>query len=298
MPAYLHLARKISFFAVCVAVLSLTVVVSAAAPKKSTSQQSSGSSQDISQAVSQSYTASDGVQQGMIVRLKAKSTAVVEPVLAADVKSMLGVIVPNNASPITLTPETVKAQQVLVARQGRFEVLVSNQNGVIKNGDYITVSAVAGIGMRADENQSTILGTAIGSFNGTANVIGSVVLKDKLGKTSTVSISHVLVNLNIEHNPLEQKSTDFLPSFLAKAATVVANKPVSTARIILGLAALIVTAFVTGTVVYSGVRSGIVAIGRNPLSKQSIIKGLVQTVIAGLIIFIAGVFAVYLLLKL
>jgi len=51
-------------------------------------------------------------------------------------------------------------------------------------------------------------------------------------------------------------------------------------------------------VMYSGIRSGMIAVGRNPLSKKSIIRSLIQTVIAGLIIFLAGVFAVYLLLKL
>ena len=76
------------------------------------------------------------------------------------------------------------------------------------------------------------------------------------------------------------------------------DKKVSAARIYLGLAVLALTTVITGNLVYSGVRSGMISVGRNPLSKKSIIKSLIQTVIAGLIIFIVGVLAVYLLLKL
>jgi hypothetical protein len=49
---------------------------------------------------------------------------------------------------------------------------------------------------------------------------------------------------------------------------------------------------------YSGIRSGMIAVGRNPLSKKSIMRSLIETVIAGLIVFAVGIFAVYLLLKL
>jgi hypothetical protein len=48
---------------------------------------------------------------------------------------------------------------------------------------------------------------------------------------------------------------------------------------------------------YIGVRSGITAIGRNPLSKKDITKGLLQVILASMVVFIIGLFAVYLLLK-
>lgn len=234
----------------------------------------------------------------MIVRLDEKDPTVVDPLKQADFKYMLGVVIPNGNAALVLTPEKATKQQVLVATSGHYSVLVSNQAGAIKAGDYITISAIAGIGMKAGERDTQVVGRAAGAFTGTSNVIGSLKLKDSLGKDVSVSLGRLPVDMYISHNPLFQKSADYVPGFLAKSAEAIADKPVSVARIYLSMAILFVISILTGNMLYSGVRSGMIAVGRNPLSKKSIIKSLIQTVIAGLIIFVAGVFAVYLLLKL
>jgi hypothetical protein len=46
------------------------------------------------------------------------------------------------------------------------------------------------------------------------------------------------------------------------------------------------------------VRSSMIALGRNPLSRKSILRGMFQVIITSIIIFICGLFGVYLLLKL
>lgn len=253
---------------------------------------------NITQAVTQSFNADPSVQLGMIVKLKDKDPSTVEPLDEKSLTKLLGVVVAPNDSTVTITPAKATKQQVFVASSGQYTTLVSNQNGAIKAGDFITASALAGIGMKADEGQSVILGKAAAAFTGTANVIGKVSLKNSLGKNTDVSLGRVAVVLDVSHNPLESKSTNYVPGFLAKTAQSVADKKVSAARIYLGLAVLALTTVITTNLVYSGVRSGMIAVGRNPLSKKSIIKSLIQTVIAGLIIFIVGVFAVYLMLKL
>jgi hypothetical protein len=220
------------------------------------------------------------------------------PLPESDIKAMLGVVIPQSSATIVLSPAKVTQQQVLVATSGHYEVLVSNQAGPIKVGDYVTISSLAGVGMKAGQDEAEVIGKAAGNFTGSANVIGSVKLKDTLGKELNVSIGRIPVDVNVSHNPLFQKSVDYVPGFLAKVAVTVATHPVSAARIYLSMALLVITALVTGNMLYSGVRSGMIAVGRNPLSKKSIIRSLIQTVIAGLIIFVAGVFAVYLLLKL
>jgi hypothetical protein len=285
-------------------VLALLLMTSAASPvlaatntpAKTATQTTT--KEDISQAITQSYSADSSLQLGIIVRLKDKTAGVVEPLKQSDGDKMLGVVVAPDASAVTLTPETGTKQQVFVATSGHYDVLVSNQNGIIVPGDYISISAVTGIGMKADQDQAVILGKAVSGFTGTNNVISKVGLKDSLGHQSTVAIGRITVNLNIAHNPLQQKATDFLPAFLAKATTTIAAKPVSAARVYLGMAILVVSGFVTANIVYSGIRSGMIAVGRNPLSKKSIIKSLIQSITGGLIVFIAGIFAVYLLLKL
>lgn len=253
---------------------------------------------NLSSAVPQSYNAGPEVQPGMIVRLKEKDPTTVEPLKSDAITEMLGIVIPTDNAAIVLAPEKAAKQQVLVATSGHYSVLVSNQNGGIKSGDFITISAVSGIGMKASDNELEVLGRASGNFSGTANVIGSVKIKNSIGGEREVSIGRVPIDMSISHNPLFQKSADYVPGFLAKVAVSIADKPVSVARIYLSMAILFVISIITGNMLYSGIRSGMIAVGRNPLSKKSIIKSLIQTVIAGLIIFIVGLFGVYLLLKL
>ncbi len=85
---------------------------------------------------------------------------------------------------------------------------------------------------------------------------------------------------------------------MQKAANTIADKPVSTLKIYLALVVLLVTAGVAATALFSGIRSTVISIGRNPLSKGVIMKGLIQVLLISLIIFITGFFGVYLLIKL
>lgn len=57
------------------------------------------------------------------------------------------------------------------------------------------------------------------------------------------------------------------------------------------------SSLVTGIMLYSGARNSFISVGRNLLSKLVIIKGPGQVVILSLIVFISGVFEVYLLLR-
>jgi hypothetical protein len=252
---------------------------------------------DISGAVTQSYNADPAVLPGMIVELKPKDQSTVIPLASQDIRNMLGVAVPVNAAAIVLTPKSAPAGQVLVAASGRYSLLVSDQDGSIKTGDYLAVSALAGIGMKAGADQVEIIGRAAAAFDGKSNVIEAVPLKNSQGHTSTVAIGYIPVDVRLAPNP-QFKNASNLPGFLTRAANSVANKPVSLPRIYLSAVVLLATLFITGSMFYSSIRSGIVAIGRNPLAKKSIGRGLVQTFIAALIIFIAGVFAVYLILNL
>jgi hypothetical protein len=263
-----------------------------------TQSAATSSQANISGQVTQSYNADASVQVGMIVELKSKDSSTVTPLPNEDIKNMLGIVVPANNATIVLTPQDIKQQQVLVATGGRYGVLVSNQNGPVKTGDSLTISSIAGVAMKADDKQPQIVGKAASSFTGSANVISTVKLTDSTGQNANVTIGRVTLDIGIMHNPLFSRSADYVPTFLAKVASGIANKPVSAARIYLSLAILLITSILTGNILYSGIRSGMIAVGRNPLSKKSIIRSLFQTVIAGLIIFVAAVFAVYLLLKL
>lgn len=254
-------------------------------------------SSNISEVVTQSYNAGPSVLPGMIVELNPKAPTTVIPLTNKDIQNMLGVVVPLNEAPINLAPQTATTQQVLVATSGRYSLLVSNQNGPIKIGDYLTVSSLGGIGMKASAGQTEVVGQAAGDFNGSNNVLGTVSLNNSAGKPTTVSISDIQVSVHLGANPLFQKNASDLPGFLTRTANAIASGPVSQVRIYLSSVVLLATIIIAASMFYGGVRSGIVAVGRNPLAKKAIGRSLIQTVIGGLIIFVTGLLGVYLILK-
>ena len=245
------------------------------------------------QSVTQGYGTDEALQKGMIVGLKEDDTAKVTPINVDQIDRMLGIVVDANDSPITISGEQEK---VFVATVGRYDVLVSNQQGEIKQGDYITVSALNGIGMLAGFEQSEIVGRATSSFNGRDNVISTSWLKDTNGNEQKVSIGRVGVDIAISKNPLA-KSAAVTPEWLGKIGQAIAGKSLSPARVYISAAIFVIGAFIAGAILYAGIRSSIIAIGRNPLSKKSILRGLLQVIFTSLIVFIISVFGVYLLLK-
>lgn len=286
---------------VIAAIICLSAGSVIAADKTTDNRQTSAqktASKDVSGTVTQSYSADSSVQIGMVVQLKDKDTSTVVPLDPDKIRNMLGIVIPTNKASIVLTPEKTTKQQVLVATNGHFNVLASNQGGPIKAGDFLTISSLPGIAMKASEDQQQVVGRATADFSGSSNVIGTVDVKDMAGHKQSVAIGRVAIDIDIAHNPLFQKTVDYVPGFLAKIAVTAANKPVSVARIYLSTGILLVISIITGNMLYSGVKNGMKAVGRNPLSKKSIMRSLIQTIVAGLIVFIAGVFGVYLLLKL
>lgn len=252
------------------------------------------------QAVTRAYNTDQQLQRGMIVRLAEKNNTKVEALKAAEIDKMEGVIVAANDSPVTLSAADQSMQQVFVATTGRYNVLVSNQNGAIKKDDYITISAVAGVGMKADGKQSRIVGKALSGFDGANNVSGKMTVKNSSNTQIPITLSLIAVEINVAHNPIEDKKSSLIPGmeFLQKAAGEVVNHEVEPGQLYLALAALIVSAFIAGSILYAGVKTSMTAIGRNPLAKASVMRNLLSVVVTSIIILIIGIVAVYLILKL
>lgn len=245
------------------------------------------------QSVTQGYGTDEVMQRGMIVGVKQDDPSKVESLNVDQLDRVLGVVVDANDSPITISGEQEK---VFVATVGRYDVLVSDQQGEIKVSDYVTVSSLNGIGMLANFEQSEILGRAVTAFNGRDGIISESTLKDTKDNEQKVKIGRIQVDIAVSKNPLA-KSAAVTPEWLGKIGQAIAGKSISPAKVYISAAIFIIGAFIAGAILYSGIRSSIIAIGRNPLSKKSILKGLLQVIFTSLIVFIISVFGVYLLLK-
>ena len=243
----------------------------------------------------QGYGSDQSIQTGMIVRLKKEDTTKVELVTTNSADQMHGVVVDSNDAPVTLSAE---GQKLFVANGGHYKVLVSTQNGSISPGDFLTISAIDGIGMKASTKEPVVIGRALKGFNGKDNIISTTEVKDTKGATVKVNLGYVETDISVGRNPLLKSKGPNLPTFLKKAIEEVAGRQVSATRAYIAVFVFLLTALVAGALLYSGVRSGLVSLGRNPLSRKSIIRGMMQIVIIALIVLFSGVFGVYLILKL
>jgi len=246
----------------------------------------------------QGYASDSVLQDGTIVELTGDDATKVAPATNKNLADMYGVTVDPHQLPLTISSANLP-NEVYVATSGTYDVLVSDQNGAIKAGDYVTMSAVAGVAMKADTAQKTVFGRAVANFDGKTNTLGTTTLKDTTGATDkTVSFGQIPVAVDIRHNPNEVTTKANLPKVLQRVGEAVAEKPVGPLRIYLSIGITGLSIIISLVTLYSGIRSAIISIGRNPLGKKAIYRGLAEIVLTSFIILIIGLFAVYLLLKL
>ncbi len=249
----------------------------------------------MAQEFTQGYSTTKSLLRGSIVGITPGQENQVETINNDRNEDLLGVVVRSNDTAVTLTEDTTG---VFVATNGRFEVLVSNLGGPIKSGDIITTSPLSGIAKKAGTSEKLTIGKMLEDidFNDQSRILAETSVTDKEGATVVVKIARALAQINIGPNP-DLQSEAKAPEFLISLSETIAGKPVSALRIYAGLIIIIVAGAISGSLLYSSVKTSITSIGRNPLSKNSVLTGLAQVVVISVIIFISGLVAVYLLLK-
>ena len=244
------------------------------------------------------YAAGTPLQSGTIVQLTGKDAQSVKTVSQSEMEKMFGVVVDRSQLAFTLTGQNLQ-NEVYVAASGTYNVLVSTQGGAIAIGDYLTLSSVSGVAMKAGTTEKTVLGRANKAFNDKSVALDKTTLKDVNGKANqTVNIGMVPVTIDVKQNPNDKSTETRLPDFLERVGQAVAEKEVSPLRMYLSLGITAVSLIMAISVLYAGIRNAVISIGRNPMSKKSIFRALFEVILTSFLILVIGLFAVYLLLKL
>lgn len=246
----------------------------------------------------QGYASETPLDNGTIVQLAAKESKKVKIATKKELTNMFGVTVDRSQLPVTLSSGDAE-NEVFVAVSGTYNVLVSTEGGEIKSGDYVTLSSVNGVAMKASTKEETVFGRANATFDGRGLTLGQTTLKDSTGKDNqTVKLGTIPVTINIQRNPTIQSTEANLPDMLRRVGQAIAEKEVSPVRIYLSMGIALISLIAAIAVLYAGVRSGVISIGRNPMGKKSIFRALLQVILTSVLILVIGLFAVYLLLKL
>ena len=237
--------------------------------------------------LSQGFATSQDIPTGSLVALDNKNSGAVVVANTDNVNRLFGVVVPPSSASISLSG--TGSGQVQVVTSGTANVLVSTIGGTIHVGDYITVSPIAGVGEKAGGASTRVVGTAQADFDGTSDGSTKSTVDTGSGKTE-VSVGQVPVVISVSsYTASEGKQNYVVPNWLQNLSNTLAGKSVSPIRII--IAGLILVAALTSisVLLYAAVRNSIISIGRNPLSRGSVLKGLMQVIaIAAGILGVAG----------
>ena len=234
--------------------------------------------------VVQGFKAQGSLELGEVVSLTSDGTAV-EASPANLSNSIYGVVIDPSKAALYLSGT---GKQVYVANTGDYPVLVDNQNGPIKVGDHLSISSTSGVAAKASADQPYVLGQAVEAFDGTQNVVGH---DGKFAK------GKITVSIFITRSPLFKNSLA-IPEPLQKIGNAIAGREAPPLKIYTALIIFVVASALTVILLAVGIRGGMTAIGRNPLSRHLILRGLFEVIGAGVVIFFSSLLGVYLLLRL
>lgn len=244
------------------------------------------------QNVTQGYKADGTLQNGMIVRIKKGDPNTVQALSQNNETDMYGLVVSASDAPVSLSSDD--KSEVYVATFGQYPVLVTTQNGVIRAGDRLVISSYSGVAMKADTKHQVLVGKALQNFSDGSNAEGHV----KLSDGTTVAMGRVMADLGVSRNPTYSGDVaPGVPHVLVQIASAVTNKPLTALRLYASLGTIIIDFGLAGAILYSGIRTGMNSIGRNPLAKKTILKSVFSVILTALVVVFVGLIAVYLLLK-
>lgn len=238
--------------------------------------------------ISEGYSTGDKLSLGAIVSLEKNSADRVIAATANTADNILGVVINGDTSLLSIS--NGKDDQVQVATSGTVPVLVSNINGEVKQGDHITASPLAGVGMKATANVR-IVGIAQGDMkNATKQTY-----KDKSGKENEIMLGEVPVLVNVAYFFKEPEKT-VVPTALQNIANSLAGKNVSTLPIVLSSAVFLIMLVVVSSLIYSMIKSSIISVGRNPMAQSAVYRDLIQLSALVIAILSVGLITIYFIL--
>lgn len=183
-------------------------------------------------------------------------------------KKIFGVVVADPAIVLNVTSAKTKS----IVSSGEVNVKVSNKNGNIEVGDFITSSDEAGVSQKATE-EGVVVGKALASYS-----------------SSGVGTIPVMVNITFQSGIVAGDINELWDKLIALSAGSL-KEPGDLQTLLRYLFAFLlgVGTFVLGFFFFArSLRVGLVAIGRNPLAKGTIRVSMLINLLAITVLSLAG----------
>jgi len=229
---------------------------------------------DVSSGVAQYAAIKQEVSDGMVV---CSTTSGIEPCTREGDPNLLGVVSLSPA--VSFGVATPSAGSVPVVSSGLSTVQVSGANGAIEVGDFLTSSTTAGLAVKALKS-GYVLGTASESWVPESSEAVTTM-------TASLAIKPAVLSANAGNNLLDMIRQGVEAAFLT---------PLSALRYIVAGVILIIS--VGFGFLYFGklARSGVEAVGRNPLASRAIQMSVLFNVVLTVGIIMVGVAVAYLVM--
>jgi F0F1-type ATP synthase membrane subunit c/vacuolar-type H+-ATPase subunit K len=190
--------------------------------------------------------------------------------------NMVGVVALSPAAAFgPLTPISGSAP---VVHSGRVYVLVNQLGGPIKAGDFITSSSEAGVAMKADRS-GYALGTALQSWNGEG-------------------VGRILTEIKIRPVVFTYGTGSNLISAIKQGMEGAYSTPLSALRYLTAGIIAIISLWYGLSHFGHLAKTGVEAVGRNPLATKAIQMSLVLNVVMSLVVAGIGLLVAYIILVL
>jgi len=238
--------------------------------------------------ISHSYYSSGTLTSGSLVSLDPSQSNTVELSDLNNGKQLIGIV--NNQSIVAINPNSGNAR---VATSGTVDALVSNLNGNISTGNEVSVSALQGVGIKAVPG-SHVIGLAEANFNSRSPNVQSQTIKDDNGNNHSILVGTIPINISITTVPI---SSGIKLNSLQQIVKSLTGHTISTERIVLALSIAVVAIVLLVTLTYASIFGTIISIGRNPLAKLTILRGLNGVILMALITAIVACIAIIFLLN-
>lgn len=238
--------------------------------------------------ISESYASATQIPVGSLVSLVKDTSDQVQASLSSNVDNLLGVVVNPNNSLLSVT--TDGSNHTEVATSGTLDLLVSDVNGVVVQGDHITASPLAGVGMKANGNVR-VVGIAQGGVTGARETT----IKDSDGKDQKVTLGQVPVLINVAYF-FKEPDKSIIPAALQSIANTLAGKAVQPLPIIVSGGIFLITLIVVMSIIFTMIRSSIISVGRNPMSQSAVYRDVIQLSALVLGILAVATIAIYMVL--
>lgn len=240
--------------------------------------------------LAQGYHSADALTAGAVVSLTQSGSNEVHTTDSSNENLILGIAVESKNAIVDLQPS---GSDVRVAISGEVPVLVTDLNGDIKSGDSLIISNIAGVAMKDsdDSEAQKFIGIASQDFSKSSASAKQVTIKSN-DQDKSVAVGLINVKILLSNR---QNSTPRPNPFIALVEKLI-GRPVGTAQLIGAVAVFITTFVFTGFLLNGAIRGAFVSIGRNPLSKPSIVSNMIRVVVIGLVILIAGIAMAYVIL--